>query len=442
VSSSEVITLPDNFEVTDEMHRVIDLINQKENIFITGKAGSGKSTLLTYLRTTCFPEETIFCAYTGVAALNIGGETLHKFFGFLPDITIAKVKSDDYHPKNQKIMKILKVLVIDEVSMVRADLIDIIDAALRKYGPRPSKPFGGVQIVMFGDLYQLPPIVTGDEREFFDENYQSELFFDANSWVKAPFEVIELTKVYRQKDQEFVDILNGIRLNDVSKEQIDRLNQLLDPDFSPSEEDFYITLTATKALSARINKEKLAAIDNPLHTSIASIMGQFSEKIFPTERFLEFKVGSQVMLINNDPDQRWANGTLARITAVSLRKDSKVEDVTLQLSSSGAEHVVERHVWDVLKPRYLNGRLDYEVVGSFKQFPFRLSWAVTVHKGQGKTFERVIIDFTHAAFAAGQMYVALSRCTTLDGMKLRVPISLEQIHVDNRVAAFFKSLKR
>lgn len=438
MSVTETISLPRDFEITDEMHQVIEQIGAKRNLFITGKAGSGKSTLLTYLRKSVFPEETIFCAYTGVAALNIGGETLHKFFGFLPDITIAKVKSDDYHPKNQKIMKILKVLVIDEVSMVRADLIDIIDAALRKFGPKPSKPFGGVQIVMFGDLYQLPPIVTGDEREFFDENYKSELFFDANSWAKAPFEVIELTKVYRQRDQEFVDILNGIRLNEVTQAQIDRLNQLVDPDFAPNDDDFYITLTATKALSARINKEKLEALDSASHTSIASIMGQFSEKIFPTERFLEFKAGAQVMLINNDPEQRWANGTLARITAISLRKDSKVENVTLQLSSSGTEYVVERHVWDVLKPRYLNGRLDYEVVGSFKQFPFRLSWAVTVHKGQGKTFERVIIDFTHAAFAAGQMYVALSRCTTLEGMKLRVPISLDQVLVDLRVADFLR----
>jgi len=433
---AETLTLPADFEITHEMRRVIDLIGEKKNLFITGKAGSGKSTLLTYLRTSVFPEETIFCAYTGVAALNIGGETLHKFFGFLPDITIAKVKSDDYHPKNQKIMKILKTLVIDEVSMVRADLMDIIDAALRRYGPKPSKPFGGVQIVMFGDLYQLPPIVTGEEREFFDENYQSEFFFDATSWSKSPFEVIELTKVYRQKDQSFVSILNDIRLNRVSQEQIDQLNQLVEPNFAPPQDDFYITLTATKALSARINKEKLDALKESAHTSVATIMGQFSEKIFPTERFLEFKVGAQIMLINNDPEGRWANGTLARITKVNLNNNNQLENVTLQLSSSGIEHVVDRHVWDVLKPKYMNQRLDYEVVGSFKQFPFRLAWSVTVHKGQGKTFDKVIIDFSHAAFAAGQMYVALSRCTTMDGMKLRTPIDLSQIIVNPKVLSF------
>lgn len=421
------------------MHRVIDRIGEKKNLFVTGKAGSGKSTLLTYLRTSVFPEETIFCAYTGVAALNIGGETLHKFFGFLPDITIAKVKSDDYRPKNQKIMKVLKTLVIDEVSMVRADLIDIIDAALRRYGPKPTKPFGGVQIIMFGDLYQLPPIVSGEEREFFEENYQSEFFFDATSWDKAPFDVIELTKVYRQKDQEFIGVLNGIRLNKVSSEQVALLNELVDPTFSPPEDDFYITLTATKALSARINKERLESLEGKLYTASASIMGQFSERIFPTERFLEFKIGAQVMLINNDPEQRWANGTLAKITNVSLGNSSQIESVTLQLSNSGIEHVVEMHVWDVLRPRYSNGRLDYEVMGSFKQFPFRLSWAVTVHKGQGKTFDKVIIDFTHAAFAAGQMYVALSRCTTLEGMKLRVPLTLDQVLVDPRVASYMAS---
>jgi energy-coupling factor transporter ATP-binding protein EcfA2 len=435
----ETLSLPTDFEITDEMHRVIDWIGEKKNLFVTGKAGSGKSTLLTYLRTSVFPEETIFCAYTGVAALNIGGETLHKFFGFLPDITIAKVKSDDYRPKNQKIMKVLKTLVIDEVSMVRADLIDIIDAALRRYGPKPTKPFGGVQIIMFGDLYQLPPIVSGEEREFFEENYQSEFFFDATSWDKAPFDVIELTKVYRQKDQEFIGVLNGIRLNKVSSEQVALLNELVDPTFSPPEDDFYITLTATKALSARINKERLESLEGKLYTASASIMGQFSERIFPTERFLEFKIGAQVMLINNDPEQRWANGTLAKITNVSLGNSSQIESVTLQLSNSGIEHVVEMHVWDVLRPRYSNGRLDYEVMGSFKQFPFRLSWAVTVHKGQGKTFDKVIIDFTHAAFAAGQMYVALSRCTTLEGMKLRVPLTLDQVLVDPRVASYMAS---
>ena len=435
----ETLSLPTDFEITDEMHRVIDRIGEKKNLFVTGKAGSGKSTLLTYLRTSVFPEETIFCAYTGVAALNIGGETLHKFFGFLPDITIAKVKSDDYRPKNQKIMKVLTTLVIDEVSMVRADLIDIIDAALRRYGPKPTKPFGGVQIIMFGDLYQLPPIVSGEEREFFEENYQSEFFFDATSWDKAPFDVIELTKVYRQKDQEFIGVLNGIRLNQVSSEQVALLNELVDPTFSPPEDDFYITLTATKALSARINKERLESLEGKLYTASASIMGQFSERIFPTERFLEFKIGAQVMLINNDPEQRWANGTLAKITNVSLGNSSQIESVALQLSNSGIEHVVEMHVWDVLRPRYSNGRLDYEVMGSFKQFPFRLSWAVTVHKGQGKTFDKVIIDFTHAAFAAGQMYVALSRCTTLEGMKLRVPLTLDQVLVDPRVASYMAS---
>jgi energy-coupling factor transporter ATP-binding protein EcfA2 len=436
----EALVLPPNFEITDEMQSVIDRIGEKKNLFVTGKAGSGKSTLLTYLRTSVFPEETIYCAYTGVASLNIGGETIHKFFGFLPDITMAKVMSDDYHPKNQKIMKILKVLVIDEVSMVRADMMDIVDAALRRYGPKPSKPFGGVQIVMFGDLFQLPPIVTGEEREFFQENYSSEFFFDAQSWNKTPFHVVELTKVYRQKDQEFVEILNGIRLNDVSEEQINRLNQSVDADFEPAEDDFYITLTATKALSARINKERINDLQEKSHTSIAQIMGQFSEKSFPTERFLEFKVGAQVMLINNDPEQRWANGTLARVVSIALKDNSYVESVTIRLSSSGVEHVLERHVWDVLKPRYVNGKLDYEVVGSFKQFPFRLSWAVTVHKGQGTTFDKVIIDFSHSAFAPGQMYVALSRCTTLSGMKLRVPIKTNEILVDQRVASYFSKI--
>ncbi len=436
MTNSQTIVLPPDFEITSEMKYVIDSVKAGKNLFVTGKAGSGKSTLLAYLRTNTFSEETVYCAYTGVASLNIGGETLHKFFGFLPDVTIEKVKGPTYHPKSQRTMKVLKTLVIDEISMVRADMLDNIDAALRRYGPNPRKPFGGVQLVMFGDLYQLPPIVDERERGFFEDHYGSEFFFDSHSIKNATCEMVELTKVYRQKDQHLIEVLDRIRVNEVTEQQLEILNSNVDPSFIPLDDEFYITLTSTKALSARINAEKLGQLDGELFESEASISGYFSEKNFPTEKMLEFKVGSQIMLLNNDQALRWANGTLARIKKVNLDKNHKVDTIEIELASDGSEHLLERNQWDLLKANYENKRLSYDAIGSFIQFPFRLAWSVTIHKSQGKTFDRVILDFSHRVFAPGQMYVALSRCRTLEGMKLRTPINIEEVMVDDRVRKY------
>ena len=438
-TNSQTLQLPPDLEITDEMRHVINLVQKGKHLFITGKAGSGKSTLLTYLRTNIFPEETIYCSYTGVAALNIGGETLHKFFGFLPDVTVEKVKGPSYHPKSQRTMKIMKTLVIDEISMVRADLLDIIDQALRRYGPNPRKPFGGVQLVMFGDLYQLPPIVKADEREFFDDNYRSEFFFDSLAFENEGYETIELTKVYRQKDPELIDLLDRIRVNKITEEELEALNTTVDPNFEPADDEFYITLTSTKALSARINNAKLAELDGELYQAEASVSGFFAEKDYPTEKYLEFKVGAQIMLLNNDQNLRWANGTLARIKKINKGKNKKIETLVIELASDGSEHELERNQWDLLKANYDNKRLRYETIGSFVQFPFRLAWSVTIHKSQGKTFDRVILDFSHRVFAPGQMYVALSRCRTLEGMKLRTPINIDEVMVDERVVEYMGS---
>lgn len=434
----ETITLPPDFEITEEMDHVINSIRQGKNLFITGKAGSGKSTLLTYLRSTVFPQETVYCSYTGVAALNIGGETLHKFFGFLPDVTIEKVKGPDYHPRSQRAMKVLKMLVIDEISMVRADLLDIIDFALRRYGPNHRKPFGGVQLVMFGDLYQLPPIVKPTERDFFNDHYRSEFFFDSHVFDESGFDQIELTKVYRQKDQRLIEILDRIRTNDITEEELDLLNTRVEPDFEPPDDEFYITLTSTRSLSSEINSSRLEELPGKSYTSIASVWGEFSEKSFPAERILEFKVGSQIMLLNNDQGQRWANGTLARVKDVHADKTEKVKSVSVELASDGSEHVVEPNQWDVLKTKYEGGLLSHEVVGSFIQLPIQLAWSVTIHKAQGKSFDRVILDFSHRVFAPGQMYVALSRCRSLEGIKLKTPVEIEEVMVDERVVAYME----
>ena len=440
INNAETITLPPDLEVTDEMQHVIDLVQSKKNIFVTGKAGSGKSTLLTYLRAGIFSEFTVYCSFTGVAALNIGGETIHKFFGLLPQHTLEHVQGPRYHPRSQRTMKVLQTLVIDEISMVRADLLDIIDHALRRYGPKPGKPFGGVQLVMFGDLYQLPPIVTGAEREFFEDHYGSEFFFDSHAFRQVDYETVELTKVYRQKDRDFVEILDRIRTNQVSEEEIEKLNQNVDPDFEPNEDEFYITLTSTKRLSANINRTKLNELKGKLHSAEAKITGQFNERDFPTEQTLEFKVGSQIMLLNNDQNLRWANGTLAKIKKINLDQEKKVETIAIELASTGEEHLLEPNLWEILKPNYTNSRLTYVVIGSFEQFPFRLAWSVTIHKSQGKSFDRVILDFSHQVFAPGQMYVALSRCRTLEGMKLRTPINIGEVIVDGRVVAYMNQM--
>jgi ATP-dependent DNA helicase PIF1 len=438
-AAKETIVLPPDLEITDEMNRVMDFIRMGKNLFITGKAGSGKSTLLTYLRSTVFPEETIYCSYTGVAALNIGGETLHKFFGFLPDVTIEKVKGPDYHPRSQRAMKVLKTLVIDEISMVRADLLDIIDAALRRYGPNPRKSFGGVQLIMFGDLYQLPPIVKEDERPFFNDYYRSEFFFDSHVFNDTSYELIELTKVYRQKDQHLIEILDRIRTNDVTEDELQLLNSRLEPEFEPPEDEFFITLTATRSLSAQINTTRLEKLPGESHTHLASIWGEFSEKSYPAERILEFKVGAQIMLLNNDQGQRWANGTLARVKDVHSDKNGKVRSISIELASDGSEQVVEPNQWDLLKTKYEGGKLSYEIVGSFIQFPIQLAWSVTIHKAQGKSFDQVILDFSHRVFAPGQMYVALSRCRSLEGMKLKTPVQIEEVMVDQRVVEYMEN---
>ena len=439
INNSEAITLPPDFEVTEEMQRVVDLVRQKKNLFITGKAGSGKSTLLTYLRAEIFSEFSVYCSFTGVAAINIGGETIHKFFGLLPQHTLEHVQGPQYNPRSQRTMKVLKTLVIDEISMVRADLLDIMDHALRRYGPIPEKPFGGVQLVMFGDLYQLPPIVTGDERDFFADHYRSEFFFDSHALKQVEYEKIELTKVYRQKDKLFVEILDRVRTNNVTESDIAILNQNVIPNFEPEDNELYITLTSTKSLSANINRSKLNELKGTLHTSKAKVTGEFKERDFPTDQFLDFKFGSQILLLNNDQNLRWANGTLARIRRININKDKAVETIAIELASNGEEHLLEPHKWEMLRPNYTNRRLRYDVIGSFQQFPFRLAWSVTIHKSQGKSFENVILDLSHKVFAPGQMYVALSRCRSLKGVKLKTPICIGEVIVDQRVVEYLEN---
>jgi len=434
----QALALPIDLEMNVDMKRVIDLATSGKNIFITGNAGTGKSTILAYLRKYILDENTAVCAPTGVAAINVSGVTIHNFFSFGIDVTFEKVRGDDYFPRNRKIMKVLKTLVIDEISMVRADMLDYVDQALRRYGPKKNKPFGGVQVILIGDLAQIAPIVsTLDERDFIQSHYKSEFFFDSYAMREMEYETVELTKIYRQTDAAFINTLNAVRSNEMLDEHYAYLDNLVNPSFIPANEDFYITLTATNSKASEINSAKLNALKKPIHRHEAVVTGRFREKDFPTQQILEFKIGSQVMMVNNDPDRRWANGTLAQITDIHIDEVESDPYVTVKvMGDETTEHEVRANTWDVLTAVFSEGRLAYDPIGTFTQFPFTLAWAVTIHKSQGKTFDHVILDLSRKAFAPGQVYVALSRCRGSEGLVLQTPVTPDQVITHTRVSEF------
>ena len=432
----QTLVLPKNFEISPEMQSAINAVSKGKSIFITGRAGTGKSTLLTYLREEVLKDNFVVVAPTGVAAINVGGSTIHKFFGFLPDITFQHIEGAEYHPRSQKIMKNLKTLIIDEISMVRADLLDCVDKALRKYGPKPTKPFGGVQVIFVGDLFQLSPIVAESEKEFLYSHYDTPFFFSSHGYQSIQMHKVVLQKVYRQSEIDFLEILNGIRVNQTTPAILDLLNTRVLPDFEPSKDTFFITLVATNAMANTINQRELEKLKGDAHKSQAHITGALSKSEYPAELEINFKVGSQIMMLNNDAENRWVNGTLATIEAINLDDPRKDPYIIIKVASSEERYNVTKHMWDIKRPRSEGKVLVYDTIGTFSQFPFMLAWAITIHKSQGKTFENVIINLAAKAFAAGQLYVALSRCTTLGGLVLRQPIDSSQVILDERVMEF------
>jgi len=404
--------------------------NGSKNIFITGRAGTGKSTLLDCFRKITKKKIAVL-APTGVAALNVNGQTIHSFFGFQPDITLSSVK---YLP-NQKMYGLIDAIIIDEISMVRADLLDCIDKFLRFNGKDENKPFGGVQMIFIGDLYQLPPIVKGKENEIFQTHYKSRYFFDSKVFDKISLEFIELEKIYRQKDQKFIDLLNAVRNRSVTEEDIEEINKRVNSSFEPPKDDFYINLTTTNDLSNMINEKELSKLDAKLFSFEGEIRGKFEKTSIPTEINLKIKIGSQVMLLNNDSSHRWVNGTIGKV--IDIKKEKKEELIVLELLN-GDKVNVSKYTWDIYKLYYdaKKQSLDSDIIGSFTQYPLRLAWAVTIHKGQGKTFDKVIIDIGHGTFAHGQVYVALSRCTSLNGIVLKKPIRKDHIFMDWKIVDF------
>ena len=437
ISSFSVFTtgknMPAQIEINPQFKQALELINNSsKHIFITGKAGAGKSTLLDYAYRNS-RKNTVIIAPTGVAALNVHGQTIHRFFAFPINVTPEKIANYEVTPRVKRIYKQLQTLVIDEVSMLRADIFDCIDTFLRIYGPAPEQAFGGVQLVLVGDLYQLPPVITNQEAPYFAQRYSSPYFFSANAFRHISLEVIELSKIYRQKDADFIELLSRIRNNSTTMQDLQILNRQIDR--GDNDQDFRITLTTTNQMAETFNRQKLAGLSGRPYKSQAVIDGNFQSEYFPTAEVLELKEGAQVMFLNNDQKGRWVNGSLGRIEGIKFTED-KIRYLLIRLHDNSKQVEVFPYSWEIYRFTLAGKEIISDLAGSFTQFPLRLAWAVTIHKSQGQTFDNVCIDIGRGTFAAGQLYVALSRCTTLQGIHLRTSLSMRNIMCDERICRF------
>ena len=430
MQSNKAIEFNEAFEKAWEV-----MEGSSRNVFVTGRAGTGKSTLLSYFREHT-KKKVVVLAPTGVAAINVAGQTIHSFFKFKPDITLQGVKRHYKKDDERNIYAKLDAIVIDEISMVRADLLDCVDKFLR-LNRFEDYPFGGTQMIFIGDLYQLPPVVTGAEREIFKTHYASPYFFDAKVCESLDLTLIALEKVYRQKDQSFITLLNAIRNNSATEVHLAAINQRYDPDFVPDPRAFSIHLTTTNALAEEINGEHLEKLRQPLHTYHAETSGSFDRQSFPTDVHLSLKAGSQIMMLNNDSLGRWVNGSIGKIVSINPGEEDSPDVVNVELSN-GIVYEVTPFTWELFHFSYdsKTKNLTSETVGTFTQYPMRLAWAVTIHKSQGKTFDNVVIDIGRGTFVHGQLYVALSRCTSLGGIVLKQPVQKKHIFMDWRVVKF------
>jgi ATP-dependent DNA helicase PIF1 len=428
-------------EINPQFKRALELMEDNtQGLFITGKAGTGKSTLLDYFREHT-DKKTVILAPTGVAALNVKGQTIHRFFNFYIDVTPEKIKSKDTKPRDPKLYKNLRTIIIDEVSMLRADLLDCIDVFLRLYGPDSEEAFGGVQMVFVGDLHQLPPVVPMQERDIFRTHYATPYFFSAHVFESVKIETIELDKVYRQKEQPFIDLLNRIRNNCINTNEMAHLNSRYLPSFKLNENEFYISLTTTNKKADQINDTYLQSLEGEFYHSNAIIKGDFGREYYPTATVLQFKIGSQIMLLNNDQKKRWVNGSIGVIEKIKEDEDGE-EYVRVRLQDNDKVVSVSRYTWEVYRFTLEGKNIISAPVGTFAQFPFRLAWAVTIHKSQGKTFDRVIIDIDRGTFVPGQLYVGLSRCTSFEGVVLNTPIKRHHIQTDPRIIKFLATTRQ
>lgn len=426
---------PVEIDFNPEFKRALEMMEETDkNIFITGRAGTGKSTLLNYFHDNT-RKNVVILAPTGVAAVNVGGQTIHSFFHFKPNVTLSSIKKKKNSEKGKiTVYKKIKAIIIDEVSMVRADLLDCADKFLRLNGPNSKRPFGGVQMIFIGDLYQLPPVVTSREKEIFRSHYKSPYFFSAEVFEALDLEFIELEKVYRQKDNEFIRLLNAIRNRTVTDDDLALINSRCDPSFEAPANEFYISLTSTNAAADIINERQLAQLPGKTWEAHGLIAGEFGQEYLPTAVELKLKKRAQIMLLNNDAYGRWINGTIGKI--MDFKKDDEDEEVIAAKLDNGTTVEISAYTWEIYRFFLKNEELRSEAVGSFTQYPVRLAFAVTIHKSQGKTFEKAIIDVGRGTFAHGQMYVAISRCTALEGIVLKQPLKKSHILMDWQIVKF------
>ena len=426
-----------------EFQDALNLIQYtRQSVFLTGKAGTGKSTFLKYICANTKKKHVVL-APTGIAAINAGGSTLHSFFKLpfyplLPDDPNFSLQRGRIHEffkytkPHRKLLEELELVIIDEISMVRADIIDAVDRILRVYSRNLREPFGGKQILLVGDVFQLEPVVKGDEREILNRFYPTPYFFSARVFGQIDLVSIELQKVYRQTDSKFIHVLDHIRNNTVGSAELQLLNTRYGTQIEQSEADMYITLATRRDNVDYINDKKLAELPGDPVTFYGEIMGDFPESL-PTSQELVLKPGAQIIFIKNDFDRRWVNGTIGVISGFD-----PIEETLYVITDDGKECDVKRESWRNIRYKYNEEKkqIEEEELGTFTQYPVRLAWAITVHKSQGLTFSRVVIDFTGGVFAGGQAYVALSRCTSLEGIQLKKPISRADVFVRPEIVSF------
>jgi len=416
-------------QMTSSFETSIGLVSDGANLFITGRAGTGKSTLLNLIVSAEQKKNRAVhvVAPTGVAALNVSGQTIHKLFAFRPNLSSAL---RDYRPP--RVLSEIDLLIIDEISMARADLVDMMDRALQR-ARRNEQPFGGVQLVLVGDLFQLPPVVSRQEGDFVGADYATSFFFSSKAIQSLVYTTVELSTVFRQRDPEFIELLNSVRDGTAGENEIALLNtRLIDP-LSAEDLSGHVTLTTTNKVANSINSEKLRGLGETVHVSHASFGGDFELDAYKVDAELEFSVGAQVMMLINQ--ENYVNGSIGRVEKVVSRRGADFE-VTVVLADSGEQAIIRPHRWSALRGRKVDQFVEYDEVGFYEQLPFKLAWAVTVHKSQGKTFDRVIFDRGREVFADGQLYVALSRCRTFEGLRLAKPLKTKDVRTSSEVLRF------